>query len=360
MVKEIIFHLGDCKTGTTSIQSVLAARAWDSQVGDIVYPARVNHIPLAKTLAQPREMPKQDKQFTKVRKAFDDSDAAFGVISAEHFEFVDPQLVKTAIAQHLPDYADRIRLIAYVRPHGERLLSTFAERSKKGLFLRPLGALHDKLLRNRLLFYAPRFEKWRALFGDQFSLRPFVRDQLYKGDVVEDFFCYLFGSENFAITRDGGRNQSLTVEDIAMMRHIHGHLSDLSGNKLQHLQQALGWYMADLLGTVPYPGGGTKPQLHKALAGRVVKAYREDAIALDQMFFDGSPMQDALEAIPDRALGKAQSFLAKTHFDAPALRQFEVWARFLHRMMVADPAHFAWAVRRPEQRSKKPPNPGDQ
>ena len=56
MVEEIVFHLGDCKTGTTSIQAVLARGAWtlDGQAGrGIVYPAQVNHIPLASRFGCP-------------------------------------------------------------------------------------------------------------------------------------------------------------------------------------------------------------------------------------------------------------------------------------------------------------------
>jgi len=362
MVKEIVIHLGDCKTGTTSIQSVLAARAWEpgqeSEQGDIIYTARFNHIPLAKSLSEPGDIPHQTARFSKLRNAFDQSDASYGVISAEHFEFVDPELVMAAIKQHLPDYLDRLRLIAYVRPHGERLVSTFGERSKMGRFHKSLEVMHDQLLKKRSLFYTPRFEKWRDLFGDRFTLRPFLRDQLYRGDVVQDFFRHLFGSESFNIPgQDGqasGENNSLRVEDIAMMRMIHAHLRRPAGFKPQ-VQEPLGWYMSELLGAMPYPGGGTKPRLHKSLARQVVEVYAQDAADLDAAFFDGTPMSDALAAAPETAVNIPQSFQARTHFKASELRHIKVWAQMLHRMMVADPKHFAWAVRTPETRAKHPP-----
>ncbi len=358
MVKEIIFHLGDCKTGTTSVQSVLAAGAWKSPDGDaggrIVYPARFNHIPLAKTLSVDKEKPFQDERFAKVREAFGTSNAEYGVISAEHFEFVDPRIVHDAIQRHLPDYADRVRLVAYVRPHADRLVSTFAERSKKGLFHKPLADMHERLVKDRLLFYTPRFEKWQELFGDRFTLRPFVRSEMYKSDVVQDFFHQVFAGQAFEITRPTDRNESLSVEDIAMMRAIHVQLRKLGGDYRQQ-HQAFGWYMSDLLGAVPYPGGGTKPRLHKALAQRVVDTYGDDAAALDAAFFDATPMSDALRAAPDKAVEQPQSFQARDYFGAPVRRQFKVWAQLLHRMMSADPAHFAWAVRPPDQRGDRAP-----
>ena len=353
MVEEIVFHLGDCKTGTTSIQSALAARAWSATAGDIVYPTRFNHIPLAKTLSVPAERRFEERRFDKLRKAFDDSDAAHGVISAEHFEFVDPEVVHGAILRHLPGYAGRIRLVAYVRPHGDRLVSTFAERTKKGLFFQSLTAMHDKLVQDRLLFYTERFEKWRALFGDAFTLRPFVRNRLYQGDVVQDFFRYLFGSETFEITRPTDRNESLSVEDIAMLRAIHRHIRQHT-NAQKSPQQAFGWYMSDLLAATPRPDA-TRPALHKALAERVVKTYRADAAALDAAFFTGTPMSDALEGAVDKAVAKEQSFRAADHYTAPQLRHFSVWAQFLSRMMEADPDHFMWAARPPDQRGAPPP-----
>jgi len=348
MVNEIVFHLGDCKTGTTSIQSALAAQAWTSQAGDITYPTRLNHIPLARTLSMPREKRFEEARFTKLREAFQASDAAHGVVSAEHFEFVDPEAVHAAILRHLPDWAGNIRLVAYVRPHGDRLVSTFAERSKKGLFLQSPEAMHEQLIKNRLLFYTPRFKKWRATFGNAFTLRPFVRNRLYKEDVVQDFFRYLLGSEAFDITQPTARNESLSVEDIAMLRAIHQYIRKETNS--YHLpQQAFGWYMSDLLAATPH-ASHTKPRLHKALAQQVVQTYAEDAAALDAEFFDGTPMSDALAATPDKAIKVAQSFRPEDHYDASELRRFRVWAQLLLRMMQANPGHFNWSIRPEDQR----------
>lgn len=356
MVDEIVFHLGDCKTGTTSVQGVLASGGWTAQAGDIVYPARFNHIPLAKTLSIPAEKPKQAERFAAVRNAFAQSDAAHGVISAEHFEFVDPDEFARAIETHLGAYAGRIRLIAYVRPHADRLVSTFAERAKKGLFMGSLEDMHGKLVADRLLFYTPRFQRWRALFGDAFTLRPFLRDRLWKGDVVQDFFKYVMGEDGFEITRPTDRNESLSVEDIAMMRAVHAMIrKHHPGQQMRQTQQALGWYMADMLGQAPLKKG-TRPRMHRELAARVVDTYAEDAATLDATFLDGAPLSEALAAAPDKAVDAPQSFAAKDHFSPAERRQFRIWAKLLMRVMSADPDHFAWAVRPPEQRGARPPS----
>ncbi len=362
MVGEIIFHLGDCKTGTTSVQATLAEGAWQTPAGpggamvggrDILYPAQFNHIPLAKTLSVPAEAPHQAARFAKVRTAFEGSQAAHGVISAEHFEFVDPEAVARAIDTHLP--GQNLRLIAYVRPHADRLVSTFAERAKKGLFQGDLAAMHARLLKDETLLYAPRFEKWRALFGTSFTLRPFVRDRLWQGDVVQDFFRFVLGREDFSITRETDQNESLSVEDIAMMRLVHGVIRKRHpGAEMRHAQQSLGWYMADILGAMPQKGG-TRPRMHAALAEAVVAAYAEDAAALDAAFFEGTPMSDALAGAPAKAVAKAQTFEAPDHFSPAERRRFRAWGKFLGRVMASDPDHFNWAVRPGSQRAAKPP-----
>ena len=64
MVQQLVFHIGDCKTGTTSVQAVLAQDAWKG--GSLCYPARVNHIPVAKTLTAESERPFEAKRFSSV------------------------------------------------------------------------------------------------------------------------------------------------------------------------------------------------------------------------------------------------------------------------------------------------------
>ena len=355
MVQEIVFHLGDCKTGTTSVQAVLAQDAWKG--GSLCYPARVNHIPVAKTLTAESERPFEAKRFGELANAFDISDAEVGVVSAEHFEFVDPKALAGAIARHMPQYEGRIRLIAYVRPHASRLMSTFAERSKKGLFHKPPAAMHKKLLQDGMLFYTPRFEKWRQVFGEAFTLRPFVPSVLHKSDVVQDFFRFVLGHDDYTLTRPTQQNESLSVQDIVMMRFLHARIRALSPkgeSSIRQAQQALGWYLPELLAAKPH-NGGQKLQLHRKLARQAAEAYRADAAALDAAFFDGTPMSDALAAAPEKAADKPQSFKAEEHFSGAELRRLEAVADMFQRIAEAHPDHFMWAVRSPAQRSKLPP-----
>lgn len=355
MVREIVFHLGDCKTGTTAIQSVLASGKIECEKS-ICYPTRFNHIPLARTLSDPQERPFQKKRFAKLRRAFDQSDADIGVVSAEHFEFVDPDEIKRAIDQYLPEYADKIRLIAYVRPHAERLVSTFAERSKKGQTKKTMEFMHERLLAENRLFYTPRFSRLLELFGDQFTLRPFIRSHLQDGDVVTDFLHMVFRGSAFKLPTPTKSNESLSVRDIALMRYLQNKIQNLSKDKAnaRDAQRALGWYMSELLASLRQEDA-ERPRLYRELAEKMVDTYAGDAALLDDLFFEGTPMSDALEQAPQKALDHPQSFRAVDHLTEAELRQTDAWAVLMARMIDADSQHFAWALRPEEQRAPKPP-----
>ncbi|WP_158971832.1 hypothetical protein [Chachezhania sediminis] len=350
MIEELVFHLGDCKTGTTSLQLTLAENGWEAPGRSIAYTAKVNHIPLAKTLTVEREKRFAKPRWTGVRRAFHASEAQQGVISAEHFEFVAPEALDAALKQYMPRLAKTARLIAYVRPHADRLVSTFSERVKKGNFSGQMEDMHRRLKAQGMLYYTPRFEKWRQVFGDRFTLHPMVRDQLYKGDVVEDFFHYLFRSEDFRITRSDATNSSLSLEDLAMMREIQERIAS-NNPGINPAQQALGWNIAPMLAGLEATTR-TKLALHRHLAERVAETYADDAAALDAAFFEGTPMSDALAAAAGKAIAEPQSVLASDHFSADEVRRLHAIADFLTRIMEADPRYFTRAARPPEHRNK--------
>lgn len=342
MVNDVVFHLGNSKTGSTSIQQILANKEWEAGGISLLYTARINHIPLAKTLSVPEIFNLRRPKFTELNDSLIKSDANYAVISAEHFEFCDPAILQETIKFYLPEFADRIRLIAYVRPHADRLMSSFAERMKKGEFFRTIDALHERMQKGGILFYSPRLEKWRDVFSDRFTVRPMIRDQLYKQDVVEDFFNYLFEGAPFRITGDTNANTSLSLEDLALMREmqrrIRAHNPDLTD-----LQRTLGWNFSPMLTANSAPG--VKPWLHKELAKNVVETYRDDAARLDAEFFDGTPMSDALNGAVDKARDAPQSVLAKDHYNDREIQHINAFADLVLRFMETTPNAFRKAMR---------------
>lgn len=349
MISSLVFHLGDCKTGSTSIQAALAGKHWKAKGLKIEYPTVWNHIPLAKTLTTPTAPAMRREKFDHVARRFRKTGASHGVISAEHFEFADPRALKEAIDEAMPELGEKLRLIAYLRPHADRLVSSYAETVKLSGNLADLDAMLARFRRTKRLEYAPRLEKWRNVFGERFTVRPMIRTNLVRQDVVEDFFDYLFEGAPFQITEKAASNTSLSAEDLAMLRAIHDRIA--AANKdLNQPRNAMGRNFGRMLHAIAPTGGTTKLRMHKALAKKVMRIYKDDAARVDAAFFDGTPMSDALAGAEDKAVDTPVSTRAEDYFDAAEIRRFHATADFLRRLIEADPQAFTRAARPPEQR----------
>jgi hypothetical protein len=102
MVTQLVLHVGDCTTGSTAIQSALSSGSYVlPRGGTIHYPAQINHNQHALTISDlpeaPVHAPFREARFRALAKAMDDSDADWGVISAELFEFDKPEALKAVL-----------------------------------------------------------------------------------------------------------------------------------------------------------------------------------------------------------------------------------------------------------------------
>lgn len=334
MVRELVFHLGDRKTGSTSIQKALATKAWDCPTVALHYPATATHIPLAKSLTEPAQMPKRDERFRRLVRQIERAEADVAVISAEHFESVPPPVLKEAIATYLPAYKDAVRLIAYVRPHADRVVSSYTQQIKMGLFADDLDAFHRRTKKNRRFYYADRFAAWRAHFGDRFTLRPMIRDRLAGGSVVQDFFDYVLDGAPFTLTEKAS-NESLCLEDLALLRELH--LAVRGAGKHAKLQDALGGRLAQILLAAKPRSQETKPRLHARLVPKIRRSYAADARALDRSFFDDAPMTAALEAAGTKVVEAPQSVRIEDHYTADEVRALRAWCAPLAEIVAVEP-----------------------
>ncbi|MBR9843112.1 MAG: hypothetical protein GYB25_08125 [Rhodobacteraceae bacterium] len=342
MIRELLIHLGDTKTGSTSIQNTLLHKAYDVPGKSIFYPTASNHIGLARTLSRKRLFPQRAGRFERVRNALQESNADFGVVSAEHFQFVDPQVLYDAIETYWPNLRQKIRLVAYVRPHADMLLSLFSERVKLG---DDFGTLEDFAAiaeAQNLLLYQPRFEKWRAFFGDRFELRPFLRSHLFRGDVVHDFFHVLLQSEDFDIPKSANANSSLTVSQLALLRETTRALNDTAGETAKNAsyheaRSDMARLLADHVAKSTLGAQDDKLRLPADLARRIKDRYAKDAEALDTGFFNDFPMSNALEKADRNTVATAQSLDASDYFSRDAIVAFHTFAQMLNTLFRTAP-----------------------
>ena len=326
----LLFHIGDPKTGTSSIQTVLHRRLWSSPARTLAYPDQWKDRGLVGALKSEDEEDWADSFATRAAWLSTVTEDV-AVISAETMAKVDPAALAEAIARHLPEHAATARVLAYVRPHAQRVLSAYAQQTKSGNSVKPMDAFHLKMLDKRSFFYTPRFGRWQEMFGDRFVLRPMLRERLKDGDVVADFLDIALDGAAFSLDRRVEANTALSVRQLAALREVQVVLRNADvGTKLRVFT---GGELGRVL-NADTPAQGEKVRMHRALVETVRAAYLDDARALDARFFDGSPMETAFDQALAAAVPEPQSHLLSDHVGAAELAAFRAAAAALAQALL--------------------------
>ena len=303
--KTLILHIGDYKTGSTSIQNAFAAGRVHLTDSAIHYPAKLNHNFLKNSFqamadGTASEQRAARRAFRKLARKIRNSGAPYSLISSEELIGADPAVVKQVLDKFFRDKVGTIRVIGYVRPHPGKLLSSYVEQVKIGNHQRTLNHYLDRRLDTGGAFYAPLFQSWRDQFGESFILRPMIRDMLYKGSVVHDFVHTAFDQRPFDIDEGPVENESLSLTDHLRIKVVQSRMQDLDKQQ----RHTFGWEMARALSEASGSDGSGKLQLNRAQAQRIRTACLEDARTMDARFFDGRAILEpaltqAVDAAPE-------------------------------------------------------------
>ena len=336
--KTLVFHIGDHKTGSTSIQYAFAANRVCLQNRSIFYPAELTnnglypHFIAYATGEKGAERDRAIKIFRDLGQKLQRSDADFCLISAETFELVDPAVFREVLETYWTTGKEDVRIIGYVRPHATRMTSMFAERVKIGAARFLSGDLSSaaKVMRHEGRWpYLPRFSAWRDQFGDRFTLRPMIRDRLRENDVVRDFIHHAFDGVPFELTGGDQANESLDLTDLMRLKVLQSYCSD----KPAHLRHALGWEFARVVGQMPPPARRSKLSLHKELAQRIHAQYIDDARAMDREFFSGEALLEVeLDKALETAIEMPQSVDPEDYLSAEEIRGLSTLSEIMASM----------------------------
>lgn len=335
-MRTLVLHIGDHKTGSTTIQHAFARGQVLIDGAAPFYGAALNHnhlVPLFKAILAEPQGPKGQKahrQLSKLTEGMASAASRDCVISAEEFEGFPPQGLRDLIERYFGGMFDRIRVVAYVRPHLQRVLSEYAERTKLGFFTGDLDAFFELCVARKLFFYQPRFQRWRAVFGEDFVLRPFLRDVLLNESPLDDVVTAAWGQRTYRIEATGSQNESLSLEDLLRVKFLQAQIAA----RPRPFHHSYGWAMARVLGNIPQTGQATRIRMHRALAQRVGKRYAADARQLDKAFFGGEPyLEQALRADMQAACKTPQPTSAEELFPASELRSLRLAAELIAEML---------------------------
>lgn len=355
--RNLILHIGDPKTGSSSIQRALQLGLVQGQDANVsVFTTNIhsaNAINVARGFFNPHSR-KMRASMREITSWLRHTDADYPIISSEFFSSADPALLHDAfskvqtsvrkpglIAQILsrlfpqnPRYlAQDVKVIAYVRPHPGRALSAFSERVRFGYTLHDFSDWLPAALKTDLLIYSPRFQAWRDSFGDQFTLRPFLREELAGGDVVVDFFKNVFGKRKFAIAESVNTNESLGLKSLAGLLACNREMVRL-GMPLKTripLARVISGQLSQ---------SGDKPQLDRRSVAQIDHACRDDAKALDREFFGRPLFQNALDQAARKATDDPVDLTFGKYFTPAQQAQLRQQAKALQQLVGAD--HDDW------------------
>lgn len=334
MIENLVFHIGDPKNGSSSIQSVLFDQLWTCESRSLAPPTDKNAIPLANSLKSDRTEDQRAQLFGETARWAADSDADYGVISSEYFFRMDPAVLKQALRDYLPAHAESTRIIAYARPHAERFVSTYAQRVKSGAFNLGMPRFLTVMKNSKPLNYYRRFSKWRAVFGDNFTLRPFTRSAMIGQDVVTDFFHHVLEGAPFTLQDLKQANQALYVKEIAGMRAFQGVL--IKQETPRNLCAVVGGIIGRSIAEIP-GRSGTKLALDHAAALDLAANLRHDAVQIDADFFKEPLFQQSLDAAIEKAIPDPQSTQPKDHFSAGELKEIRALAKQVSMLIEENP-----------------------
>lgn len=343
MARSLVLHIGDPKTGTSSIQEVMRHRLFEAPSVSVTYPDQLNCFPLANAIWDPKQAEHREPRYTRLAQWLEASDADVAVVSAEQFFRVDPEQLRETLIEFLPEYLPGLRILAYVRPHAGRLLSAFMQRSKAGLYQGDLPTFFERTQGENLLRYAPRFKRWAEVFGDSFTLRPMIRDQLRNGDVVTDFLDFVLKGAPFSLRGVVEANPSLPVEHLAGLREVQ---AILKRNAVPiGTRHSVGDHIGRTLARLKSEGT-TKLQMSGDLYQDLKALCMSDAEELDRTFFKAPLMVQALEAAGADVIARNQDMSARAYYSEDTLQTLRKSARNLANMFKNHPDAWTMAFER--------------
>ena len=342
MGRRLFLHIGDCKTGSTILQSMLARRDCRADGVRLFYPGKLAHGALARSLGARKDL--YPKRWQNIAKRLDTTEWDVAVLSSELFEFVSPEAVAGAVRDHLPGYADDLTVIVYVRPHAARTVSQFAENLKLGHDTGDFEAFLDRFLTAGRLNYADRLARWQAAFGDRLVVRPYMRSWFPGGDVRRDFLAQILSGAGYELADGQDDNSALPVSDLALMRMLQRRFQEMPGTDPEN-RVAFGKQFGRLLRETPPTVETERLRLPLPLYDRIRAACTDDAENLDATWIGAPCFAPALEAARAETVPRPQSLDSRDYHGPETLRLMTAWADLLLRQMDEEKRLFAQRLR---------------
>lgn len=228
----LLLHVGHPKTGTTALQSVLAANAARlANQSSILYPTRTTPTAIKHALAIPwllgvesgaiRRAASEDnreklkrlskKYWESITREIVSMQASDLILSAEGFWILHKASSdnRASFVQTIGSIAHYISIAGYLKSPASYFLSMLNQKLRN---FRPVEL-------PRPHYYKASIEAWETLGFDSYNWRIFDRKYLEKGDIVEDFCKHNLphALDSSQLRRDGFEKANASVSNEALV-----------------------------------------------------------------------------------------------------------------------------------------------
>ena len=291
--RKLVWHIGHHKTGSTSIQNTLAAGGVDVHGKTVLYTSAqhnylVQHFRDWAARGVVRAGANIRPGLGKTAEILAESDFDLAIFSGENFEGANASDFRRMLEEFFLPHVSELQIVVYIRPHAARIRSSFAENVKLGSFDGTVAEFYASF--RRRIRYTERLAPWQDEFEDALTVRPMVRERLRGGSAVEDFMSTALGPDvPFTVTADRSVNESLSLEQLLLIREFHRQVGPCEKALRVHAGRALGRLMAGH----GAPWVNTPIALHRELAEEIRIAHAADAQQIDSTYFAADPVMES-------------------------------------------------------------------
>ncbi len=329
MVKSLVLHVGDSKTGTTFLQNVLFNRLYACRDKTIFYRWQSRNIRHQLGLTNVYSDDDIVKNWKSYANSFNADSSDIGVVSNESLASADPQRLKTVVHRLFDVDEKSIQVVCYLRPHCDALISRYAQHVKNGQFTASLTEYYS-VIKNRLE-YETQVKAWVDVFGDQFSVYAFDKSQLFNEDIAHDFFKRVIKSEDFILNDTTHLNQSPGLKELSVLNYYYTIMfGPVDKNKTRRIRNyprpyvkldELFRHSADMKGT------SNKVRIHHSLWKKMLIDLGSDAQKIDKIASTGNTFTRALRESGKKAVPTEFSLDLQENF---SVEDAEILKALLH------------------------------
>lgn len=293
MIDELIIHVGNHKTASTSMQKCLRDKSYEVE-NDVYYPETIggpvqyNHNYYVRSLGTEH----QEDRFEHLLNLLRNTDNSRVVISSAAYAYYSGAALKGHVEKYYRPLARNIRLIKYIRPHLSSLVSSYTELVRIGLYSDTIYNVLKTPIGNRMILHHDNPYSLKKAFGENVDIVPMVSEALIGNDPVTDILHRIFRDQKVRIKKPHTDNIMVCAQHLSVIKALQ---AENFGSEED--RKGYGYEYTRALPDIWSPENPVKFQISKTTAKDFAAGKTgllQDALKCDRLLFEHQHLEKAL------------------------------------------------------------------